>query len=177
EMKSDPMSDKTDGLESQLVKLFEKRLIDLSAASAWLDHVHHKILACDQIRPNLLLLCSSLSDHGGATNAGQVTILLTEDLHADQIPFTQFTFRRPDIGNLAYHTRRDDHQLVIFRASNEEPAEQQAGKIHFAHPDFCLTQRVTDGLVGKFAQRTKQRQLVGSFDLTRLVKNRIGRDP
>src|SRR5262249_44006346 len=74
EMKSDPVSDKTDGIESQLVKLFEKRLIDLSAASAWLDHVHHKILACDQIRPNLLLLCGSLSDHGGAANAGQVTI-------------------------------------------------------------------------------------------------------
>src|SRR5262249_27324855 len=130
EMESNPMSDKADGLESQLAKLLKKRLINLSAASARLDRVHHEILACDQIRPNLLLLCGSLSDHGGAANAGQVTLLLTEDLHADQIPFAQFTLRRPDIGKLAALTRCNDHQLVIFRASCEKPTEQQAGKIH-----------------------------------------------
>ena len=44
-------------------------------------------------------------------------------------------------------------------------------------PTLAELKRVTDGFVGELAQRAQQRQLVGSFDLPRLVENRVGRQP
>src|SRR4030095_12775310 len=100
-MQAYAMGDKTDGLEPQFTELFEELLINLFAAGAGLDHVHHEILACDQIRPDLLLLGRRLADHGCAANAGQINVFLTEDLHTDQIPCPEFSLLRPAVWKLA----------------------------------------------------------------------------
>src|SRR3990172_7689324 len=114
------MSDKADRLESQLAELLEKLLIDLLTVGTRLDQVHHEILALDQIRPNVFLLGCRLADDRCAANSREVAVFLTEDLHTDQIPSSQLSIRRPDVGKLAPLTGRDDHQLITLRAPSKQ---------------------------------------------------------
>ena len=96
-----PWATKLMGSSPSSLNFLQERLINFLATGSRFDQVHHEIFALNQIRPDLILLGRRLADHGGPADAGEITVPLTEDLHADQIARAQFTIRRPDVGKLA----------------------------------------------------------------------------
>src|SRR5215475_9192914 len=89
----------------------------------------------------------------------------------------QFSLRWPDIWELAPLTRSDNHQLVTLSASREERSEQVPRQFHFTHADLRLSQCIPDRFVRDLAERAQQAQLVRSLDLSRLIDERICREP